>query len=197
MASGADGDGAPVKFGSPPPSSPRSMATLLTSVETPFGGESCASWGAGGREEVFSRESVTGRASGMSEAAMEGVMERGYRERRRRSRGAWTPGERTRFVLHIISGCRRVLLRQREQAGGLFWRSPYPYHKTQLRIPRSKVGVLRRPGPQLLPRDHVSHSSSKAEPSNTDANPLLLNKSLMRCFGLAISRSHFVLLACI
>ena len=57
------------------------MATLLTSVETPFGGESCASWGAGGREEVFSRESVTGRASGLSEAAMEGVMERGYRER--------------------------------------------------------------------------------------------------------------------
>ena len=150
MVSGAGGDGVPAKFSSPRSSSPRSMATLLTSVETPFGGESCASWGAGGREEVFSRESVTGRASGMSEAAMEGVMERGYRERRRRSRGAWTPGERTRFVLHIISGCRRVLLRQREQAGGLFWRSPYPYHKTQLRIPRSEVGVLRRPGLAFL-----------------------------------------------
>jgi len=152
MVPGADG--VPAKFSSPRSSSPRSMATLLTSVETPFGGESCASWGAGGREEVFSRESVTGRASGMSEAAMEGVMERGYRERRRRSRGRTDAG--ARFVLHIISGCRRVLLRQREQAGGLFWRSPYPYHKTQLRIPRSKVGVLRRPGLAFLSATSVT-----------------------------------------
>src|SRR5208282_1774660 len=52
-------------------------------------------------------------------------------------------------------------------------------------------------GPQLLPRDHASHSSSKERPSNTGANPLLLNKSHTRCFGLAISRAQFVRLACI
>jgi|HubBroStandDraft_1064217.scaffolds.fasta_scaffold32018_2 hypothetical protein len=67
MVSGAGEDGAPEKF-----SSPRSMATLLTPVETPFGGQSCASSEVGRRAEVFSRESVTGRASGMSEAGMKG-----------------------------------------------------------------------------------------------------------------------------
>jgi len=41
-------------------------------VETPSVGESCASSDAGSRAEVFSRESVTDRASGMSEEAMTG-----------------------------------------------------------------------------------------------------------------------------
>src|ERR1019366_911542 len=76
MVTGADEDGrAPAKLsiprsGIPRPSSPRSMATLLTLVETPFGVESCASSGAGTRAEVFSRESVADRGSGMSEAAI-------------------------------------------------------------------------------------------------------------------------------
>jgi len=48
------------------------MATLLTLVETPFGEESCASSGAGGRAEVFSPESLADRESGVSEAAMKG-----------------------------------------------------------------------------------------------------------------------------
>jgi hypothetical protein len=52
------------------------MATLLTSVGTPRGVESCASSGAAGRDEVLSRESVTGRASGMSEAGMKGDKKR-------------------------------------------------------------------------------------------------------------------------
>src|SRR5258707_5266612 len=64
MVTGADAD-VPAWF-----SSPRSMATLLTLVETPFGAESCASSGAGGRAEVFSRESLADRESGESEAAM-------------------------------------------------------------------------------------------------------------------------------
>src|SRR6202158_1047502 len=73
MGAGADVDGgAPAKFSSPRPGIPRSMATLLTSVETPFGGESCASSGAGTCAEVFSRESLTDRESGMSEAAKKG-----------------------------------------------------------------------------------------------------------------------------
>jgi hypothetical protein len=54
---------------------PRSMATLLTLVETPFGGESCASSGPGDREEVFSRESVTDRGSGVSEEGITGRQE--------------------------------------------------------------------------------------------------------------------------
>src|SRR5208337_76803 len=64
---GADVDPAPAKF-----SSPRSMATLLTLIETPFGAESCASSEAGRRAEVLSLELVTGRASGVSEADMKG-----------------------------------------------------------------------------------------------------------------------------
>src|ERR1039458_4982122 len=189
-------------------SSPRSMATLLTSVETPVGGESCASAGAGGRAEVFSRESVTGRASGVSDAAMKGREKEAIGSDAGGEEDARTPGGRARFVLHHHQWSQTGVAATREEAGGLLWRSPYPYHKVQLRIPRSEVGVLRRPGlaflqcyvshrSQLLPRDHVSHSWSKAGPSNTDANPLLLNKSLMRCLGLAISISHFVLLACI
>src|SRR5271157_3840349 len=60
----------------PPPKVPQSnpppsMATPLTSVETPSGAESCASAEAGGHGEVLSREPITGGASGMSEAAME------------------------------------------------------------------------------------------------------------------------------
>jgi hypothetical protein len=48
------------------------MATLLTSVETPSGGQSCVSSEPGARAEVFSGESLTGRDSGMSEAGMKG-----------------------------------------------------------------------------------------------------------------------------
>jgi hypothetical protein len=62
------------------------MATLLTLVETPFGGESCASPKPGAGAEVFSRESVTDGESGVSEAAMVGALARGYRERENRSR---------------------------------------------------------------------------------------------------------------
>src|ERR1700716_1584150 len=71
--------GTPAKLGSPRPSSPRSTATLLTLVETPFGVESCASLGRGGRAEVFSPESLAGGESGVSGAAMGRAMERGYR----------------------------------------------------------------------------------------------------------------------
>jgi len=60
------------RSGIAPFSSPRSMATLLTLVETPFGAESCEFSGVVGRGEVFSPESLTGRASGMSEAGMKG-----------------------------------------------------------------------------------------------------------------------------
>jgi len=70
-AAGADGR-APVKLGSPRPSSPRSMATLLTLVETPFGVESCVFSVAGARGEVFSRELLADGESGVSEAAMKG-----------------------------------------------------------------------------------------------------------------------------
>src|SRR5260370_489853 len=72
----ADADGeVPGTFGiprprTPPSNTPRSKARLLTLVETPSGGESCASSGSGGGAEVFSRESVTGRGSGVSEAAI-------------------------------------------------------------------------------------------------------------------------------
>ena len=52
-------------------------------------------------------------------------------------------------------------------------------------------------GSHLLPRDHASHITLKESPLNTEPNPLLLNKSLMRSFGLAISRWQFVLLACV
>jgi len=62
--------GAPAKVGSPRLSSPRSMATLLTSVETPFGAESCAFSEVGAGGEVFSRESLADRESGMSEEGM-------------------------------------------------------------------------------------------------------------------------------
>ena len=48
------------------------MATLLTPVETPFGGQSCASAEVGRRVEVLPGEAVTGRASGMSDAGMKG-----------------------------------------------------------------------------------------------------------------------------
>src|SRR5579859_87233 len=81
FAMGAEADcEAPETFASPRPgippcnnprsNTPRPMATLLTLVETPSEGESCASSGSGGGAEVFSRESVTGRGSGMSEAGM-------------------------------------------------------------------------------------------------------------------------------
>ena len=44
----------------------------------------------------------------------------------------------------------------------------------QVRVLR--LGLLQDggyPDPQLLPRDHDSHSASKERPSNTEANPLL------------------------
>src|SRR5260221_13592481 len=70
MVTGADAD-VPARF-----SSPRSMATLLTLVETPFGAESCASSGAGGRAEVFSRESLADRESGVSEPDLKGRLKK-------------------------------------------------------------------------------------------------------------------------
>src|ERR1700687_2788651 len=91
---GADVDGgAPAKFSSPRPGIPRSMATLLTSVETPFGGESCASSGAGTCAEVFSRESLTDRESGMSEAAIKARWKEAIGSGGGGSRG-WGEGER-------------------------------------------------------------------------------------------------------
>ncbi len=51
--------------------------------------------------------------------------------------------------------------------------------------------------PLLFAWDHASHSASKESPSKTGANPLRLNKSLMRSLGLAILRPHFALPACI
>src|SRR5512141_1803092 len=71
MVAGAD-EGDPAKFSSPRSSVARSMATLLTLVETPFGAESCAFSEAGGTAEVLSRESVTGRSSGVSGGGMKG-----------------------------------------------------------------------------------------------------------------------------
>src|SRR5277367_6608190 len=80
-------EGLPAKFSRPPlderaledlpPSNPRSTspvskAMLLTSVETPSGAESCVSSEADGGAEVVFPESVTGRASGVSEATMKG-----------------------------------------------------------------------------------------------------------------------------
>jgi hypothetical protein len=62
----------------------------------------------------------------------------------------------------------------------------------QVRVLR--LGLLQDggyPDPQLLPRDHASHSASKERPSNTEANPLLLNKSLMRCFWIGHLQSAF------
>lgn len=64
MVAGPDG-GVPVKE-----SSPRSMATLLTSVETPLGGESCASPEEDPDAEVLSCESLTGRVPGMPGVAI-------------------------------------------------------------------------------------------------------------------------------
>src|SRR5713226_149314 len=99
MATGADEDGgAPEKFGSPRPSSPRSMVTLLTLVETPFGGESCASSGARGWAEVFSRESVTDRGSGVSEAAMTGRWKKATGSGEGGQEAGWMPEGRARFV---------------------------------------------------------------------------------------------------
>src|SRR5712671_4489026 len=92
MVAGANGD-APAKF-----SSPRSMATLLTSVETPFGGESCASSGARGWAEVFSRESVTDRGSGVSEAAMTGRWKKATGSGEGGQEAGWMPEGRARFV---------------------------------------------------------------------------------------------------
>src|ERR1039458_8734286 len=69
---------------------------------------------------------------------------------------ARTPGGRARFVLHHHQWSQTGVAATREEAGGLLWRSPYPYHKVQLRIPRSEVGVLRRPGLAFLSATSVT-----------------------------------------
>jgi hypothetical protein len=64
------------------------MATLLTSVETPFPGECCALPAADPGAEVLSCVVLTVRGPGISGTAIKKKrLEKGYPERRRRSRG--------------------------------------------------------------------------------------------------------------
>jgi len=63
------------------------MATLLTLVETPSAEESCGDPDSSGGAEALSRELVTGRESGVSEAGIAGLMDKGYPLRRGWSRG--------------------------------------------------------------------------------------------------------------
>jgi len=113
MVSGADEDGgAPEQFSSlrsntprsniPRSIIPRSMATLLTPVETPLGGQSCASVEVGRRVEVPPGESVTGRASGMSEAGMKGRQKEAIGSGEYGQEADWTPKKTGRVGMTIL-----------------------------------------------------------------------------------------------
>src|SRR5258708_7093454 len=75
MASAVEGSPPAIVSRLPP------IATLLTSVETPFGPESCAPAGADRRTEMPLNESVTLAVPGVSEDGMAGSQGKGYLHR--------------------------------------------------------------------------------------------------------------------